>query len=103
MPYIKLSGLSKEKVCEASKDLVKIVSEVTNTPKERIRIFYNPTLEIVNGKICENRLNVDIGWMPRPQEMCDEVAKQIKEYFNKDNFESIKIYFSEIVRDKFYV
>lgn len=103
MPYMKLSGLSKERVCEASKDLVEIVSKATDTPKERIRIFYNPTLEIVNGEICENRLNIDVSWMPRPQEMCDEVAKKIKEYFIKDNFESIKVYFSEIVKDRFYI
>ncbi|MFK4785230.1 DUF1904 family protein [Fusobacterium sp. MFO224] len=103
MPYIKVSGLSKDKLCETSNDLVEIVSKITGTPKENIRIFYNPMLEILNGKICENRLNIDIDWMPRSQEMCDAVSKEFKEYFKNYNFELIKIYFLELVREKYYI
>lgn len=103
MPYIKVSGLTKEKICEVSDDLIEIVSKVTKTDKQKIRVFYNPMLEILDSKVCENRLNIDIDWMPRPQKMCDKVANEFKEYFKNYNFEIVKVYFTELVKEKYYI
>lgn len=103
MPYIKLSGIDKERVFKARQDLINIVVKITGTEKEKIRIYYNPMEEIVDGKIFKKRLSVEIDWMPRPKEMCDEVAKEFIQYFEDDEFEIIKIYFNELLKDKHYI
>ena len=36
MPYIKISGMSKEKVCEIGEDLINIVSEEAQATADRI-------------------------------------------------------------------
>ncbi len=102
MPYIKISGMSKEKVCEIGDNLINIMSEELKIPKERIRVFYDPKLEILNGKIVDDKVLIDIEWMPRPVEVGEKVAKRFFEYFEKFDYKGIKIYFQDINKDYHY-
>lgn len=102
MPYIKISGMSKEKVCEIGDNLINIMSEELEIPKERIRVFYDPKLEILNGKIVDDKVLIDIEWMPRPVEVGEKVAKRFFEYFEKFDYKGIKIYFQDINKDYHY-
>ena len=51
MPFIKIAGLPEKFLCDISEDLIDIVNKETDTPKERIRIFYNPMKEIVEKSL----------------------------------------------------
>ena len=75
MPFIKIAGLPEKFLCDISEDLIDIVNKETDTPKERIRIFYNPMKEIVEKNFVEDRVMIDIDWMPRPMEMREKVSK----------------------------
>lgn len=103
MPYIKISGLPEEFVCKISEDLTDIVNKETNTPKERIRIFYNPMREVVGGKFIEDRVIVDIDWMPRPMEMREKVANSFFEYLKNKGYEKVRIYFTDINKDYYFI
>lgn len=103
MPFIKIAGLSENTVCEISKDLIDIVNKETDTPKERIRIFYNPMREIVDKKFSEDRVLVDIEWMPRPLEMRKKVADNFFEYLENKGYKKVKIYFKDINKDYYFI
>lgn len=103
MPYIKVSGVEKEKLCRMSKDLIDIVEKDIGVPRERIRLFYSPDMEIRDGKEEEGKVIVNVDWMPRPQELCDKMAELYKEYFFKAGYKSLKMYFTEFVKEKYYL
>lgn len=102
MPFIKISGISEELVCKIEKDLSKIVSDETNTPKERIRVFYSPLFEYLNGEKIQGRVMIDIEWLPRPFEMRKNVSEKFIEYFEKIGIKSIRIYFRDIDKDYYF-
>ena len=103
MPYIKISGMSKERVCEIGEDLINIISEEVQVSKEKIRVFYDPKLEVSKGKIVDDKILIDIEWMPRPKEMREKVANKLFEYFEKFSYKNIKIYFQDINKDYYYM
>lgn len=103
MPYIIISGMSKEKVCEIGEDLINIVNEEAQVAKEKIRVFYDPKLEVSEGKIVDDKILIDIEWMPRPVQLREKVANKFFEYFEKFNYKNIKIYFQDINKDYYYM
>ncbi|MCI6153324.1 DUF1904 family protein [Fusobacterium perfoetens] len=103
MPFVKISGISKEKVIEISEDLKNIIVKETETPKERIRIFYDNVVEIFNQKEINNRIIIDIQWLPRPKEMREKVSQAYFSYFENLGYKNIKIYFEDINREYYFV
>lgn len=103
MPYIRISGVPKDELCRMSKDLMDIVEKDVGVDREKIRIFYVPEIEIRDGKEEEGKVIVDVDWMPRPQELCDKMAELYKEYFFKAGYKGLKMYFTEFIKEKYYL
>lgn len=103
MPFIKIAGLPEKFLCDISEDLIDIVNKETDTPKKRIRIFYNPMKEIVEKNFVEDRVIIDIDWMPRPMEMREKVSKAFFDYLENRGYKKIRIYFTDINKDYYFV
>ena len=102
MPFVNIAGLSKEKVCEISNDLINLLSEESGTSKEKIRIFYNPLLEIVDGKENNKKLSISIQWLSRPMELRQKVAERYFIYFEEMGYKNTRIYFEDINKDYYF-
>ncbi|NME36268.1 DUF1904 family protein [Fusobacterium sp. FSA-380-WT-3A] len=103
MPFVKISGISKEKVIEISEDLKNIIVKETETPKERIRVFYDSTVEIFDQKEVTERIMIDIQWLPRPKEMREKVSQAYFSYFEDRGYKNIRIYFEDINKEYYFV
>lgn len=100
MPHIKISGISKEKVQNFSKELINIVANTSKTPIEYIKVFYNP-IEYILGKE-KNAIFIEIYWMPRQQEICDSLASNITNFFKKKGYDFVQVNYSEFPGNLFY-
>lgn len=98
MPFIKVSGISQEKLCEIGEKLIDIVNHDIDVPRERIKLFYVPMVEIRNGQEVE----IEVDWLPRPQELCDKLANLYKELFNSLGYSKVRIYISELTKERNY-
>lgn len=103
MPYIKISGVPKEELIKMSKDLVDIVEKEIGVDREKIRLFYSPDIELRDGYEVKEKVIVNVDWMPRPQELCDKMAELYREYFFKAGYKGLKMYFTEFVKEKYYL
>lgn len=103
MPIIKVSGISQEKVCEIGDKLIDIINYDIEVPRERIKLYYLPMVEIRDGKEVEDKtVNIEVDWLPRPQELCDKLANLYKEFFNSLGYKKVRIYISEITKERNY-
>lgn len=103
MPFIKVSGISQEKLCEIGEKLIDIVNHDIDVPRERIKLFYVPMVEIRNGQEVEDKtVNIEVDWLPRPQELCDKLANLYKELFNSLGYSKVRIYISELTKERNY-
>lgn len=103
MPFVKISGISKEKVMIISEDLKNIIVRETETPKERIRIFYDNKIEILEQEEVNDRVMIDIQWLPRPKEMREKVSQAYFSYFENIGYKNIRIYFEDINKEYYFV
>ena len=103
MPYIRVTGVEKDELLKMSKDLIDIVNHDIGAKRENIRLFHSNDTEIKDGELVEGLVNIDITWMPRSKELCDKLAELYREYFFKAGYKGVKIYFSEIVKEKYYL
>ena len=103
MPIIKVSGISQEKVCEIGEKLIDIINYDIDVPRERIKLYYLPMVEIREGKEVEDKtVNIEVDWLPRTQELCDKLANLYKEFFNSLGYKKVRIYISEISKERNY-
>lgn len=100
MPHIKISGISKEKIQDFSKDLIRITNEVSNAPIDYVKVFYNP-IEYICGKE-EAIIIVEIYWMHRPQHICDTLALKITNFFKIKGYKFIQVNYNEFSGNLFY-
>lgn len=103
MPFIKVSGISQEKLYEIGDKLIDIINYDIEVPRERIKLFYVPMVEIREGKEVEDKtINVEVEWLPRPQELCDKLANLYREFFNSLGYKKVRIYIKEISKERNY-
>lgn len=98
MPHIKVSGISKEALCESVHDLKTIVIENSNAPLQAVRIFHVP-MERVDA---QGTLAIDICWIVRTQEMRDAVASKMTAYFQAKGYADVQVTFVELPANFFY-
>lgn len=103
MPHIRISNLDKEKAIKFSKDLAHIVSTISETPTEYIKVFHTNYNCILNYGFKETSFPIiDIYWMPRKQEICDNVARFITDYFKTHGYSFVQITFTEFSGNLFF-
>lgn len=103
MPFIKVSGISQEKLCEIGDKLVDIVNFDVEVPRERIKLFYIPMIEIKEGKeVKDQTVNIEVEWLSRPQDVCDKLASSYKSLFNSIGYKKIRVYITEISKERNY-
>lgn len=102
MPHIRICGIGKEKLCSMANDLTEIVHNRSKALREYIKVIYVPNEQIILENTQVEYPMVDIFWMTRSQEICDEVAKEITLYLQGKGFEFIQVTFTEFSGNLFY-
>ena len=103
MPFIKVSRISQEKLCEIGDKLIDIINYDIDVPRERIKLYHLPMVEIRDSKeVTDKTVNIEVDWLPRPQELCDKLAQLYKEFFNSLGYTKVRIYISEISKERNY-
>lgn len=102
MPYLTVRGMETEKLCEIGEDIRNIVSEVSGAPIEFVKLFCTPDVEILKGEVVPTAVNLNMFWLPRPQEKCDKLAAELGEFFKGHGHDYIELVFTEANPPKFY-
>lgn len=102
MPHVRVSGIKKEKLCSMADDLAEIVHIRSKASRDYIKVIYVPNEQITLKNTQNEYPMVDVYWMPRPQEICDEIAEGITSYLQGKGFDFVQVTFTEFSGNLFY-
>lgn len=98
MPNITVSGVNREEAIAMAETIGNIVVEKSDTDPKYKKVFYSP-IERIDG---DENPAIDIYWMHREQEKCDEISRCLTEYLKSRGYVNIQITFTEFAGNLFY-
>lgn len=98
MPHITVRGIPEGELTAMAKDLKKVVYETAEVKAEYVKIFYSPIRRVDD----EEEVMVDVYWMHRPQELCDQVAAAITAFMKERGKGFVQVTFTEFPGNLFY-
>lgn len=98
MPHVTVRGIQEQELRDIAKELKHAVVAAAQTKEEYVKVFYSPVRRVD----AEEEVAVDIYWMPRPQELCDSVAKAVTELLKSKGKGFVQVTFTEFPGSHFY-
>lgn len=95
MPKIVVRGIEKEDLKKVSGLLFDTISEIINRPKAAFTLDLLQSVAISEGEEI-SRVRVDINWVERPQEVCEQVAKAVNDIIQPLGYKHVSIGFNAI-------
>ena len=102
MPQIKVRGISPEKLCELSKDLIDELVEVVECPRDYFELEYIQSIAIREGNIEAAYPFIEVAWFDRGQEVQDDVAKIITKHVLSLGIPSLDLAFTTFEKRNYY-
>lgn len=102
MPQIKVRGISPEKLCVMSKELIDELVQIVQCPRDYFELEYIQSLGIREGSIEAAYPFIEVAWFDRGQEVQDQVARIITKYVHQVGIPSVDIAFTYFEKRNYY-
>ena len=99
MPRIVVKGMPKEDLKKVSGELFDNIAKIIERPREAFTLDLVESVAILDGEEL-SRIHVEIGWVKRPTEVCEEVAKSVNSLLSQFNYDKVIVYFKDIDLEK---
>lgn len=98
MPHVTVRGIPEETLAKISHPLKDVVVKAADTNPDYVKIFYSPVKRVDEPE----EVAVDVYWMHRPQELCDQVSTAVTEFMHRQGHEFVQVTFTEFPGNLFY-
>ncbi|GAB6159236.1 DUF1904 domain-containing protein [Desulfotomaculum varum] len=102
MPQIKIRGMSLEKICSVSQEMLSQLQQIIDCPKEDLTLEYIPTTFISDGKPAAGYPFVEVAWFDRGQEIQDRVAETITNLIRGAGYAGVDVIFTIFEKHRYY-
>ena len=98
MPHIIVRGVPEQELRDLSPAFKQVVVSAAQLNPDHLKIFYSPIRRVDQPE----EVAVDVYWMPRPQELCDRVARDVTSFWQERGKGFVQVIFTELARNHFY-
>ncbi|HCT92364.1 MAG TPA: hypothetical protein DF613_13465 [Lachnospiraceae bacterium] len=98
MPHITVRGVKEKELTAMAPMLKQTVTDSAGVKAEYVKVFHSPVKRVD----APQEVAVDVYWMPRPQELCDAVAKAVTEFMKMQGKDFVQVTFTEFPGSHFY-
>lgn len=98
MPHITVRGIDSQELRGMSTELKKAVVDAAQVKEEHVKVFYSPVCRVD----APEEVAVDVYWMHRPQELCDNVAGALTQLMKTKGMDFVQVTFTEFPGSHFY-
>lgn len=103
MPHLRFRGVKKEEVKEISKNLVDILAEKVECPRDYFTLEYLETTFFFDNQEGANGYPfVEILWFDRGYEVRKEVAKITTDMLKQYNYNCVTVIFTDLGKDRYF-
>ena len=98
MPHIIVRGVPEQELRDLSPAFKQVFVSAAQLNPDHLKIFYSPIRRVDQPE----EVAVDVYWMPRPQELCDRVARDVTSFWQERGKGFVQVTFTEFPGPHFY-